>query len=208
MSSRLQSNDGLDARRRTQAAHEATGVADALYVQQDRAGAVVGHQVSPRREIQAGGQKRSHAGVLVDEAESQILLSRHHLGHELEGMIAEARRATLSGAPAHVVDRVDRRLLMVSANLARVGLYSIIAVWAIRGSISIWWLIALLVFAQQLLFGRISWRVLSRLQQAVDKLRISVDEMLTGADDDDIGVLHTLRMSASLAARCFSSSAM
>ncbi len=44
-----------------------------------------------------------------------------------------------------VVDRVDRRLLMVSANLARVGLYSIIAAWAIQGGISIWWLVALLV---------------------------------------------------------------
>ena len=44
-----------------------------------------------------------------------------------------------------VVDRVDRRLLMVSANLARVGLYSIIAAWAVHGGISIGWLIALLV---------------------------------------------------------------
>ena len=44
-----------------------------------------------------------------------------------------------------VVDRVDRRLLMVSANLARVGLYSVIAAWAVRGDISIWWLIGLLV---------------------------------------------------------------
>ena len=44
-----------------------------------------------------------------------------------------------------VVDRVDRRLLMVSANLARVGLYSIIAAWSIHGGISVWWLIALLV---------------------------------------------------------------
>ena len=44
-----------------------------------------------------------------------------------------------------VVDRVDRRLLMVSANLVRVGLYSVIAAWAIGGGISIWWLIALLV---------------------------------------------------------------
>ncbi|MCB0966910.1 MAG: MFS transporter [Ilumatobacter sp.] len=44
-----------------------------------------------------------------------------------------------------VVDRVDRRLLMVSANLARVGLYALIAAWAIDGGISIWWLVGILL---------------------------------------------------------------
>ena len=44
-----------------------------------------------------------------------------------------------------VVDRVDRRLLMVTANLARVGLYGAIAIWVVVGGISIWWLFALLL---------------------------------------------------------------
>jgi MFS family permease len=44
-----------------------------------------------------------------------------------------------------VIDRVDRRLLMVSANLARVALYAVIATWAVHGGLSIWWLFAILL---------------------------------------------------------------
>jgi MFS family permease len=43
-----------------------------------------------------------------------------------------------------VIDRVDRRLLMVTANLARVALYAVIATWAVHGGLSIWWLFAIL----------------------------------------------------------------
>jgi MFS family permease len=44
-----------------------------------------------------------------------------------------------------VVDRVDRRLLMVAANLVRVALYSVIAAWSIRGGLTVWWLFGLLL---------------------------------------------------------------
>jgi MFS family permease len=44
-----------------------------------------------------------------------------------------------------VIDRVDRRLLMVSANVARVALYAVIATWAVHGGLSIWWLFAILL---------------------------------------------------------------
>lgn len=44
-----------------------------------------------------------------------------------------------------VVDRVDRRRLMIAANLIRVALYGFIAVWASSGGITIAWLVLLLV---------------------------------------------------------------
>lgn len=44
-----------------------------------------------------------------------------------------------------MVDRVDRRRLMIGANLIRVGLFAVIAAQAANGASSIWWLVALLV---------------------------------------------------------------
>lgn len=44
-----------------------------------------------------------------------------------------------------VVDRLDRRRLMIGANLIRVGLFAVIAAQAVNGSSSIWWLVGLLV---------------------------------------------------------------
>jgi MFS family permease len=42
------------------------------------------------------------------------------------------------------VDRFDRRLLMVGANLVRVGLFGVIALAVQVGDLSIWWLLAML----------------------------------------------------------------
>jgi MFS family permease len=44
-----------------------------------------------------------------------------------------------------VVDRLDRQVLMVIANLVRVGLFAYIAYAAVTDRLSIWWLVAILV---------------------------------------------------------------
>jgi MFS family permease len=44
-----------------------------------------------------------------------------------------------------VVDRLDRRRLMIGANLVRVALFAVIAAQAASGTSSIWWLVGLLV---------------------------------------------------------------